>query len=323
MRREDVITLLGEDWTAFTDQMREHLRSDIPLLENTNEKLLFNSGKQLRPMISLLVSRSCGKVNFESIRFAAATEMLHNATLFHDDVADSSSLRRGKPTLSAMVGPTAAVLIGDFWLSRAVRMIVSMPHQSPVIDLYSKTLSDLAEGEMLQMQKASDADTTEEDYLRIIYYKTASLFETACRVAAISVDAAPELQDAAGRYAAALGIAFQIRDDIFDYGQGEIGKPVGIDLKERKITLPLIGAMNSASPQRQEQIRQMVRQIPEHPDYCDVLQQFARSHGGIEYATRRLDDYIEEAVSALALFPESKEKEVLAELARYNAVRNK
>ncbi len=323
MRREDVITLLGEDWTAFTDQMREHLRSDIPLLENTNEKLLFNSGKQLRPMISLLVSRSCGKVNFESIRFAAATEMLHNATLFHDDVADSSSLRRGKPTLSAMVGPTAAVLIGDFWLSRAVRMIVSMPHQSPVIDLYSKTLSDLAEGEMLQMQKASDADTTEEDYLRIIYYKTASLFETACRVAAISVDASPELQDAAGRYAAALGIAFQIRDDIFDYGQGEIGKPVGIDLKERKITLPLIGAMNSASPERQEQIRQMVRQIPEHPEYCDELQQFARSHGGIEYATRRLDDYIEEAVSALALFPESKEKEVLAELARYNAVRNK
>ena len=323
MRREDVITLLGEDWTAFTDQMREHLRSDIPLLENTNEKLLFNSGKQLRPMISLLVSRSCGKVNFESIRFAAATEMLHNATLFHDDVADSSSLRRGKPTLSAMVGPTAAVLIGDFWLSRAVRMIVSMPHQSPVIDLYSKTLSDLAEGEMLQMQKASDADTTEEDYLRIIYYKTASLFETACRVAAISVDAAPELQDAAGRYAAALGIAFQIRDDIFDYGQGEIGKPVGIDLKEQKITLPLIGAMNSASPERQEQIRQMVRQIPEHPEYCDELQQFARSHGGIEYATRRLDDYIEEAVSALALFPESKEKEVLAELARYNAVRNK
>lgn len=323
MRREDVITLLGEDWTAFTDQMREHLRSDIPLLENTNEKLLFNSGKQLRPMISLLVSRSCGKVNFESIRFAAATEMLHNATLFHDDVADSSSLRRGKPTLSAMVGPTAAVLIGDFWLSRAVRMIVSMPHQSPVIDLYSKTLSDLAEGEMLQMQKASDADTTEEDYLRIIYYKTASLFETACRVAAISVDAAPELQDAAGRYAAALGIAFQIRDDIFDYGQGEIGKPVGIDLKERKITLPLIGAMNSASPQRQEQIRQMVRQIPEHPEYCDELQQFARSHGGIEYATRRLDDYIEEAVSALALFPDSKEKEVLAGLARYNAVRNK
>ena len=323
MRREDVITLLGEDWTAFTDQMREHLRSDIPLLENTNEKLLFNSGKQLRPMISLLVSRSCGKVNFESIRFAAATEMLHNATLFHDDVADSSSLRRGKPTLSAMVGPTAAVLIGDFWLSRAVRMIVSMPHQSPVIDLYSKTLSDLAEGEMLQMQKASDADTTEEDYLRIIYYKTASLFETACRVAAISVDASPELQDAAGRYAAALGIAFQIRDDIFDYGQGEIGKPVGIDLKERKITLPLIGAMNSASPERQEQIRQMVRQIPEHPEYCDELQQFARSHGGIEYATRRLDDYIEEAVSALALFPESPEKEVLAELARYNAVRNK
>lgn len=323
MRREDVITLLGEDWTAFTDQMREHLRSDIPLLENTNEKLLFNSGKQLRPMISLLVSRSCGKVNFESIRFAAATEMLHNATLFHDDVADSSSLRRGKPTLSAMVGPTAAVLIGDFWLSRAVRMIVSMPHQSPVIDLYSKTLSDLAEGEMLQMQKASDADTTEEDYLRIIYYKTASLFETACRVAAISVDASPELQDAAGRYAAALGIAFQIRDDIFDYGQGEIGKPVGIDLKEQKITLPLIGAMNSASPERQEQIRQMVRQIPEHPEYCDELQQFARSHGGIEYATRRLDDYIEEAVSALAFFPECPEKEVLAELARYNAVRNK
>ena len=242
-------------------------------------------------------------------------------TLFHDDVVDKSTLRRGKPTLSSMVGPSAAVLIGDFWLSRAVNLLIDTRHQSEAIVQFSNALSRLAEGEMLQMQKVADNDTDEEAYLQIIYCKTASLFESACRLGAVSVDAAPGQIDAAGNFGAALGRAFQIRDDIFDYQKGEIGKPVGIDLKEQKITLPLLGAMRRAG--QGDSIRAMVHDIPDHPEYCDKLHAFVLDNGGIEYASARLDDFIDEAISALDAFPASPEKDMLAELARYNAVRNK
>ncbi|MBO4475231.1 MAG: polyprenyl synthetase family protein [Bacteroidales bacterium] len=323
MNRESIISLLGGTWTAYSELIRDSLRSDIPLLEKVNSDLLSNGGKQIRPMLSLLVSSALGQPGEESAVFAAATQLIHNATLFHDDVADCSSLRRGKPTLSAVIGPSAAVLVGDFWLSRAVRIVVSRPHQSEAIELFSKTLSDLAEGEMLQLQMASDASTAEKDYLRIIYCKTASLFETACRLAACSVDATQELTDAAGRYGAAVGMAFQIRDDIFDYQQGEIGKPVGLDLTEQKITLPLLGAMKNLPQSGQERIREQVRQIPDHPENCEAIRSFVLENGGVEYAGGRLGEFIAEAESALAAFPESGFRDALAALARYNAVRTK
>ena len=322
MKLEAIITLLGEDWTNFGALVRECLQSDIRLLNSVNDTLLSNTGKRMRPMLTLLMARALGGCNKESLLFAAASEMIHNATLFHDDVVDGSSLRRGKPTLSSIVGPSAAVLIGDFWLSRAVNMLIDAPHQSDAIVLFSSALSHLAEDEMLQMQKVSDTDTDEADYLQIIYYKTASLFESACRLGAVSVDAAPGQIESAGRFGAALGRAFQIRDDIFDYQQGEIGKPIGIDLKEQKITLPLIGAMRNA-PEKEDSIREMVRGIPEHPEYCVQIHDFVLDNGGIEYASARLDDFIDEAISALDAFPASPEKDMLAELARFNAVRNK
>jgi len=323
LNRESIISLLGSNWTACQKLIRESLQSDIPLLEKVNSDLLSNGGKQIRPMLSLLVSGALGHPGEESAVFAAATELIHNATLYHDDVADCSSLRRGKPTLSAVVGPSAAVLIGDFWLSRAVCLVTSRPHQQEAIKLFSKTLSDLAEGEMLQLQMASDAGTTEQDYRRIIYCKTASLFETACRLAAVSVDVPQALVNAAGKYGAAVGIAFQIRDDIFDYQQGEIGKPVGLDLREQKITLPLLGALAGQPEDVQQRIREQVRQIPDRPEYCGQISRFVIGHGGVEYATRRLDDYIAEAESALAAFPASPYRDALTELARYNAVRTK
>lgn len=322
MKRDEIIALLGADWTRFEDLVRQCLQSDIPMLNSVNDTLLSNAGKRLRPMLSLLVAKALGGCSADSISFAAATEMIHNATLFHDDVVDESPTRRGKPALSSMVGPSAAVLIGDFWLSRAVSLIVGTRHQSEAIKQFSAVLSRLAEGEMLQMQKVSDNDTVEEDYLRIINCKTASLFEATCRLGACAADADPELVEAAGRYGASLGCAFQIRDDIFDYQQGEIGKPVGIDLKERKITLPLLGAMLHA-PGQEESIRAKVRDIPEHPEYCGQIHAFVLENGGIEYASARLDDYIREALSALDAFPASASKDMLVELARYNAFRNK
>ncbi len=312
--------MLGADWTSYEGRVRAALATDIKLLDSINGSVLSNAGKQLRPIMSLLMSRACGTVTGDSIDYAAASELLHNATLMHDDVADQSSVRRGKPTLSASMGATVAVLVGDFWLSRAVGVVMGTAHQAEAVKLYARTLSDLASGEMLQLQKAQTADTTEEDYIRIIYCKTASLFESACRVAALSVDAPEALCEAAGKYGAATGIAFQIRDDIFDYWDGqEIGKPVGIDLKEKKITLPLLGAMKNCGDEAA--VRKMVLEIPGEPANCGRLQKFVRENGGLEYASRRLDDYINEALEALEVLAPSPEREALAALARYNAVR--
>jgi len=322
MKMEELISLLGADWTVYKDLVRGALHSDIELLEEVNSSLLLNSGKQLRPILSLLIARACGTPNSDSLRYAVATELLHNATLLHDDVADKSSIRRGKPTLSALMGPSAAVLVGDFWLARAVGMILGTDHGSQAIGLFAQTLSDLAEGEMLQLQKAATADTTEEDYLRIVFCKTASLFQTSCSVAAVSVNASPALNEAACRFGRACGIAFQIRDDIFDYwDEAAIGKPVGLDLKEQKITMPLLGALKNAPDERQ--IREMVRNINEKPENCGQLHRFVLENGGVEYASGRLDDFINEALAALECFPASKERDALADLARYNAVRKK
>ena len=320
MKREDIIELLGDDWEGFRRLLNAALISDIASLNSVNSLIVSNSGKQLRPILSLLVARALGTPTEDSLHYAASSEVLHNATLIHDDVADNSLERRGKPSLYAEIGARSAVLVGDFWLSQAVCLIVGTERENKVTDLFARTLSNLAEGEMLQLEKASTCDTTEEDYLRIIYCKTASLFETTCRSAALSVDAGQEAADAAGRYGKAVGLAFQIKDDIFDYTGGDgIGKPVGLDLAERKITMPLLGLLRSA-PDAGE-LRAMVRDIPDHPEYCTALRELVVAGGGIEYATSRLDDYVDEALKALEAFPESAEKQVLADLARYNAIR--
>ena len=316
-RREEIIDFLGKDWDRVLDLIRSNLHSDVALLEDTNDRILSNSGKMLRPVVALLTARMIGPATEDSCRFAAASEMLHNATLMHDDVADESAERRGRPTLASLLGPSAAVLVGDYWLARAVSVISVSEHHDDVIPLFARTLTDLAEGEMLQLEKASSADTTEEDYLRIIGCKTASLFSVAAETAAVSVAATPEQQAAARAYGAAFGIAFQIKDDILDYaGTDALGKPVGVDLKEQKITLPLLAAMEG-SP-REAEIRAMVRDIPSHPEYCDAIRAFVAERDGIAIAYRRLEEWVDRAVKALDIFPDGTAKQMLSHIARFN-----
>ena len=296
------------------------LHTDVALLEDVNGQVFAHSGKMLRPLISLLVAKALGEPNDDSLHYAAASELLHNATLMHDDVADESSERRGAPTVSAMLGPSAAVLVGDFWLAKAVETVFVTERFSRVVKFFSDTLSDLAEGEMYQLEKASSADTTEEDYFRIIQCKTASLFVAAAVSGACSVDAPEELQEAAKAYATALGTAFQIKDDILDYaGTGELGKPVGMDLKEQKITLPLIGALSTLEDE--SPVRDKILHIHEHPEYCGQLHSFVIERGGIEYAAARLQEYIDKAVDALRPVPDSPARDALVEIARFNAFR--
>jgi octaprenyl-diphosphate synthase len=224
--------------------------------------------------------------------------------------------------MSVLGGP-AAVLIGDFWLVKAMeRILEASVHGDIVIRLFARTLSDLAEGEILQLQKAEKGDTEESDYLRIIYNKTASLFVAASVSAAISVGANKRMKEAVKEYAADLGIAFQIKDDIFDYSENAaIGKPVGIDLKERKITLPLIGALSNVDTDKAVEIRRKVSHIEDDPLYVSEIRRFVTDNGGMEYAGRKLEEYVCKGIIALKALPESDERRYLKSLAEFVADR--
>ena len=304
------------------------LLSDIPLLDSTNRNLREHPGKMLRPTLALLVAGAICPAGLpdDTYRYAAAAELLHNATLLHDDVVDGATERRGMPTVASLLSGSAAVLIGDYWLAKCLQVILGARRETDrVLRLYAQTISHLTEGELLQMQKAQSADTLQSDYLRIIYGKTASLFESTALTAAISVGADETVTRAMGDFAYQLGLAFQIKDDIFDYEDvsADIGKPVGIDLMEQKITQPLLCALESVDAGEQARIRDRVRNILDHPEYVEGIRAFVKAQDGIEKAARVMDDYVNKAISCLDILPESKEKLYLARLARYVGQRDK
>ena len=313
-------SFLGEDWTDVAGRMRAALHSDIRLLNEANESILSHNGKMIRPAMALLFARACaGTVSQEGHKVAAAAELLHNATLLHDDVADRSDQRRGAPTASSVYGANAAVLLGDYWLVKAMDLMLSTgPFSMEIIRIFAKTLSDLAEGEMLQLQKAMQGDTSRDDYFRIIYSKTASLFEASCVSAAVCAGAGEEQKAAAREFGIRIGIAFQIRDDILDYTATDaLGKPTGMDLREKKITLPLLGALLAVSDERNRLVRKMVCEIETHPEYYDRIRDFVFQENGIAYAGTVLDEYIAKAKEALAAFPAGEPVQLLSALADF------
>lgn len=316
---------LKEDLDKVNKLMASSLSTDIELLDKTNRAILSHNGKQVRPVLTLLVARACsgGFTTDDTIKYAAAVELLHNATLLHDDVADDSPVRRGAPTVMSILGGRASVLLGDYWLVKGMENILASRNSSDkVIRIFASTLTDLAEGELLQLQKAETGDTLEKDYYRIIYDKTASLFVASAAAGAISVSATEEKMSAARTYAKCLGVAFQIRDDIFDYEENaEIGKPVGLDLKEKKITLPLLGALAKAGEERGREIRRKLCRIDDHPEYGGEIIEFVKSEGGIEYARKRLYEYVDNARIALRPFGNLQEVEMLCEIAEFTADR--
>ena len=303
----------------------ECLKSRIQLLDATNRSLRERPGKMLRPMLALLSAGACGGINEDSVRFAAAAELLHNATLLHDDVVDGAKERRGAPTVASLLNSEASVLIGDFWLVKCMETVLASPEYGDrVIRIFAKTLSDLAEGEILQLQKSWEADTTQDDYLKIIYCKTASLFESSAVAAAISANAPENAVEAIRSYALNLGLAFQIKDDIFDYAspEAEVGKPVGIDLMEQKITQPLLCALEKATPKEEAAIRGKVKSVLDNPSFATDIRAFVAEKDGVAAAGQKLDFYIQKAISCLQTLSDSPEKCYLAELALYVGSRN-
>ncbi|MBR3303429.1 MAG: polyprenyl synthetase family protein [Bacteroidales bacterium] len=325
--------ILGSAYKNYRDALCKAIESEEPYLNRINRYVLSNEGKELRPILSLFMGMACGTLNNISYCCAAATEMLHTATLMHDDVADNATMRRFSPTVGAKFSPAAAVLTGDFWLSRALGLIIENC-EKPTLSLFTKTILDISQGELLQMDKAYSANTTEEDYNRIIYCKTAVLFKAAMLSGAYSVGAEELFCKAAADYSIKLGMAFQIRDDILDYSSDmNTGKDFGSDLKERKITLPLLGAMAN-SPKDEEIIREKIREIEELPNgvksadtnkterLVAEIFEFVLSNKGIEYAQQRLEKYCIEAAEALAPLPSSDAKNYLVGFAEYVGKRN-
>lgn len=326
MTQDEVIAFLGPSWEKTLELIRGSLTSDIRLLNDVNGTLLSHSGKMLRPMLGLLCASACmpdHPLPEDSCRFAAASELLHNASLLHDDVVDASSERRGSPTVRSVLGGPASVLIGDFWLVKAIEVVLGTSRFSEAaIRIFAKTLADLSEGEMLQLEKTGSCDTTEADYARIIYSKTASLFEAAAVTGALSVGASEVWTEGIRRYAVALGMAFQIRDDMMDYGDGgDIGKPVGADLREQKITLPLLGALAAVSPEEAAVIRQRVCRLVQHPEDELGIRLFVAEKDGLAYARKRMEDYLRDAVEALGVLPESPARTYLQQIALYVGAR--
>lgn len=321
---QDIKSYLSGPLKETDEAIVAALRSDVALLDATNGSLLAVGGKRMRPVLTLLAAGACGGIRPDSVRFAAAAEMIHNATLLHDDVVDGATLRRGRPTVMSLLSGPASVLVGDYWLVKAIRCILDAQRYSEqVVRLFAKTLGDLAEGELLQLQKASDADTTRGDYFRIIYSKTASLFEAAALSGAVSAEAPGPWCDALAGYARKLGLAFQVRDDILDYvGDAALGKPVGIDLKEQKMTLPLLCALDTVSPGEASAIREKVKRIDGNPSLAYEVRTFVQECSGVEAAAAEMDKLIADAVFCLEALPQTEEKSYLAKLARYVGERN-
>ncbi len=316
----EVQKFLGPSWADFQQRFAGSLESGIPLLDKVNRFILEHGGKKLRPTFTLLVAKALrGVCNEHVLRCAAASELLHTATLMHDDVADDAPVRRGVPTLRSLYSPTTAVLVGDFWLSRAMDLIIDHPDKR-VLHVYSKCLGDLARGEMFQLQRAEKLDTTEEDYRQIIYCKTTSLFEASMLGAAYSMEADDAEVQCLHSYAYHIGQSFQMMDDILDYSpELSSGKPTGQDVLEKKITLPLFGLFARAPKAVSRALLKHMR----HPDtgLASEAIGLVRQYGALDYARERLAEEVRLATAALAPLPESESKSYLEKLASLMAVR--
>ncbi|MDD2491793.1 MAG: polyprenyl synthetase family protein [Bacteroidales bacterium] len=309
---------IEKEWSLFEEMLRSTLMSSSGLLNSINSYLMESTGKQIRPLLSLLASKACGTPNNLTISCAVVSEMIHTATLLHDDVADDSIYRRGKETVQSRFNPAASVLTGDYWLARALTLIVNERDMS-VMGYFTKAVQELSEGELFQMQKATTLDTTEADYYKIIAQKTSSLFIAAVQSAVSTMDTDERVLENMGRYAYHLGLAFQIKDDIFDYTPKlNTGKPAGGDIMEKKLTLPLIVALNRASIDEREKMLEAVKSAGPD-DFELVTKAFAlvEKYSGKQIAQEALDEQCKKALECLEVLPDNLYKRHLITLTKY------
>lgn len=311
------------DLKEFRRFFRESMTSRILLLDIVVRYLLRQKGKQVRPMLVLLAAEVAGGVSRRSYVAAAMVELLHTATLVHDDVVDDADERRGLPSINAVWKNKVAILVGDYLLSRG--LLVAVEHDEfGFLKITSDTVRRMSEGELLQIQKSRKLDIQEEEYFRIISDKTASLIGACCELGASSATDDPEVRSSLRTYGEMVGIAFQIRDDIFDYASTStsIGKPTGNDIKERKLTLPLIYAMNMAPRKETRRILSLIRKKNDLTERPRIIQEFVTQYGGLVYAEKTAIEYCERARLAIARFDDGSAKRSLLEFIEFALKRN-
>ncbi len=314
---------ISKDIERFELQFRDSMKSRVMLLDTIMSYIVKRKGKQLRPMFVFLMARLCGTIDDRTFRGAALIELLHTATLVHDDVVDDSNYRRGFFSINALWKNKIAVLVGDYLLSRGLLLAVDNG-DFELLKVVSNAVKEMSEGELLQIEKARNLNITEEIYYDIIRQKTASLIASCCGVGAASVNASPEIVAKAKLFGEKVGMAFQIKDDLFDYTSADvIGKPVGIDIKERKMTLPVIYALNKASWLERRKIVNIIKNDNQKPKKVAEVISFVKASGGIEYATEAMKRYQKEAFEILDTFPNSEYKTSLEQLVHYTIERAK
>lgn len=318
----DIRRPIEEDLARFEVYFREAMRSRNRLLDVVTQYTLRRKGKQVRPILVLLSAGTCGGVSQASFLGAAMVELLHTATLVHDDVVDNAEVRRGILSINAVWKNRIAVLFGDFLLSRG--LLLALDHKAyDLLHVVSDAVRRMSEGELLQMDKARRLDIDEATYYRIIGDKTASLFAACTACGAISASDDPSEIESMKTLGEKLGLAFQIRDDLFDFGGDDVGKPVGNDLQERKITLPLIHALNVADgDERRSVVRIVKKRRKSRGDIRDVSR-FVEERGGIRYARQAMEDLASEAESIARQFPAGDERDALIDLIRFVVQRKK
>lgn len=308
---------IKSEMLVFQQAFSDALKTDNPLLASIHEFILERTGKLLRPTITLLVAKLCGTINEITINSALSLELLHNASLIHDDVVDETMERRGKPSINARWNNKAAVLSGDYMLSNSL-LHATKTKNLRILDIISNIGVFLADGELLQLINTQKSKMNEEDYFDIIRKKTAVLFASSAMIGAISVNADEKAVNALGEFGENLGICFQLRDDVFDYYEDlNIGKPTGNDIREGKVTLPLLYALRNSNDSKKIEITNWINYNDFSAENIKAIIQFTHENGGIEYAEKQMEHYKNKAIGLLNDFADSDVKQSLIQCAEF------
>ena len=318
---ENIKQPIIHEMQLFAKTFAEALKTDNPMLESVNEYVLQKSGKQLRPMLALLSAKLCGEVNEATVVSALSLELLHTASLIHDDVVDDTLERRGKPSINARWTNKIAILSGDYILSKAL-VYATKTNDLAILKSIANIGMQLSDGELLQLVNSQISKTSEANYFTIIRKKTALLFSTCTEVGALSVKANKESLAHLRSFGEYLGICFQIKDDIFDYFEDiQIGKPTGNDIRDGKVTLPLIYALLNTTGAEREHVLTLIDNKDFTPENIHTITQFAHANGGVDYALSQMDVYKNKAIEELNGFADSDVKRALILGAEYAASR--
>lgn len=319
---KDIQAPIATEMVEFEKKFRDSMKSNVLLLDKIMNYIVKRKGKQMRPMFVFLSAGVSGGITESTYRGASLIELLHTATLVHDDVVDDADYRRGFFSINALWKNKIAVLVGDYLLSKG--LLLSVDHgEHDLLKIVSNAVKEMSEGELLQMEKARKLDITEDVYFDIIRQKTASLIASCCAVGASSAGANEETIQKLREFGLKVGIAFQIKDDLFDYGSAEIGKPLGIDIREKKMTLPLIYSLKQASWLDKQRIKNIVKNGHNKPRKVAEVIDFVKGSGGIDYATQKMRDIYNEAQEMLGLFEDSVYRNSLANLVEYTIDRTR